>query len=120
MAKILIIDDDITVRIAIRTLLQKQGHEIAEASNGIEGEERYKADPPDLIITDIMMPDKDGVETLLAIRSDLPEVKTIVISGNAPEFLPITEDLGAHRTIAKPFENQELLEAVETLLRAPE
>jgi len=62
------------------------------------------------------MPERDGVEALLELRTKLPGVKTIVISGEAPEFLPIVEDLGAHRAIAKPFNNQEVLDAVNALL----
>ena len=62
------------------------------------------------------MPEKDGVETLLDLRSSLPDVKVIVISGNAQEFLPIAEDLGAARTFAKPFNQQEIVNAVAELL----
>ena len=89
---------------------------MSEAANGAEGAEIYRSSPPDLIITDILMPDQDGVEALLDLRQSLPGVKTIVISGNAQEFLPIAKDLGAHRTFAKPFQQSEILEAVSDLL----
>ena len=109
-------DDDESVRLALRTLLKKQGHDIIEASNAAEGSKTYANEPLDLVITDILMPERDGVEALLELRAQHPSIKTIVISGEATEFLPIVEDLGADRAFAKPFNNQEVLEAVATLL----
>lgn len=116
MACILVMDDDSSVRIALRTLLQKEGHGVLEAVNGIEGAKLYAENRPNLVITDILMPDRDGVETLLELRHGFPDIKVIVISGNAQEFLPITEDLGAHRTMTKPFKTDEVLGAVNELL----
>jgi len=116
LAQILIMDDDASVRTALKTLLQKEGHEITEAHNAAEGAKIYSTSAPDLIITDLLMPERDGVEALLELRSQYPNIKTIVISGDAPEFLPIVEDLGAGRTIAKPFKNDEVLAAVKELL----
>ncbi|MCZ6633614.1 MAG: response regulator [bacterium] len=120
MALILVMDDDASVRIALRTLLLKEGHEVLEATNGVEGANLYVQNRPDLVITDIFMPDKDGVETLLELRHDFPDVKVIVISGNAQKFLPLTEDLGAHWTLTKPFKATEILEAVRDLLERSE
>jgi len=116
LARILIIDDDISVRIALRILLQKAGHETVEALNGKEGLRVFNQNPTDLIITDILMPERDGVETLLEIRAHHPDVKVMAISGNAAEFLPILEDLGAQHTMTKPFNADEVLEAVQNLL----
>lgn len=116
MARILIMDDDETVRVALRTLLQKHGHDVIEAMNAIEGAKTYNQEHLDLVITDILMPERDGVEALLELRTQQPQIKTIVISGEAPEFLPIVEDLGANRAIAKPFKGQEVLDAVNELL----
>ena len=118
MARILIMDDDETVRLALRTLLQKKGHNVIEAMNAVEGAKTYTQEPLDLVITDILMPERDGVEALLELRTHQPQIKTIVISGDAPEFLPIVEDLGADRAIAKPFKNQEVLDAVNELLHS--
>ena len=117
MGRILVMEDDDTIRLALRKALSQAGHEVLEASNGAEGARIYRQSPhPDLIITDILMPDQDGVEALLDLRTTLPQVKIIVISGNAQEFLPIAEDLGAHRTFAKPFKSQEVIAAVADLL----
>ena len=116
MGRILIMEDDESIRLALRKTLLRAGHEVCEAANGAEGAVLYRKDPPDLIITDILMPDKDGVEALLDLRHTLPDVKIIVISGNAQEFLPIAQDLGAHKTFAKPFQQAEILEAVADLL----
>lgn len=110
-------EDDESIRLALRKSLSRAGHEVQEAANGAEGAAIYRdTPPPDLIISDILMPDQDGVEALLDLRNTLPEVKIIVISGNAQEFLPIAKDLGAHRTFAKPFQQSEILEAVSELL----
>ncbi len=116
MARILIMDDDASVRTALKNLLQQEGHEITEAPNALEGAKIYSTSAPDLIITDLLMPERDGVEALLELRSQYPTIKTIVISGDAPEFLPIVEDLGANRTLSKPFKNQDVLAAVQELL----
>ncbi|MBK36451.1 MAG: response regulator [Gemmatimonadetes bacterium] len=99
-------EDDETIRLALR-----------KAPDGREGARLYREiPPPDLIITDILIPDQDGVEALLDLKNILPDVKIIVISGNAQEFLPIARDLGAHKTFAKPFKSQEILDAVDELL----
>lgn len=116
MSSILIMEDDESIRLALRKSLARAGYDVSEAANGAEGAAIYNACAPDLIITDILMPDQDGVEALLDLRQKLPDVKIIVISGNAQEFLPIARDLGAHRTFAKPFQQAEILEAVSELL----
>ena len=116
LARILIMDDDETVRLALRTLLQQQGHEVSEAINALEGAKIYTREPLDLIITDILMPERDGIEALLELRAQHPQIKTIVMSGEAAEFLPIVEDLGADWAISKPFKNQDVIDAVNRLL----
>ena len=116
MSNILIMEDDESIRLALRKSLARAGYDVSEAANGAEGAAIYNASAPDLIITDILMPDQDGVEALLDLRQKLPDVKIIVISGDAQEFLPIARDLGAHLTFAKPFKQAEILEAVSELL----
>lgn len=116
MARILIMDDDVNVRLALRKMLQRIGHTVEEAPNAAEGAKVYNESPPDLVITDLLMPERDGVEALLELHTRHPNIKTIVISGEAPEFLPIAEDLGAHCTIAKPFKSQDVIDAVTRLL----
>ncbi len=109
-------EDDEAIRLALCKSLTRAGYEVTEAANGAEGATIYRKNPPDLIITDILMPDQDGVEALLDLKQTLPDIKIIVISGNAQEFLPIAEDLGAHKTFAKPFKQADILEAVADLL----
>lgn len=117
MGRILIMEDDEAIRLALYKALTNAGHEVQEAGDGAEGAKIYReVPPPDLIVTDILMPDQGGVEALLDLRNILPDVKIIVISGNAQEFLPIARDLGAHKTFAKPFKTQEILTAVDELL----
>ncbi len=87
-----------------------------EAADGQEGVKVYREPPTDLVITDLVMPEKDGIETVIELRHDFPEVKIIAISGGSKydgaANLRSARLLGARRTIAKPFEIQELLETV--------
>lgn len=124
MAKILIIDDDISIRQAIRRFLEKEGHEVDEASNGAEGIKIFERAPAELVITDIFMPGKEGLETIMEIQGRYPNVKVIAISGGGDieltkelkeNFLLTAEQLGA-RTLDKPFELDELLKIIQELL----
>ena len=121
MAQILIIDDDALVRRALRKLLEYAGYEIIEAADGIEGVNLYERHEPDLIISDIFMPKKEGLETISELRSKHPDVKIIAISGgglpNQVDFLPTAELLGASHTLFKPFRSEELLKIVKKLLQ---
>ncbi len=116
MAHILIIDDDYSIRRALRTVLEKEGHDVVEAINGADGARLYTKFPIDLIITDILMPEKDGVEVLLELRADHPSIKAIVISGEGQEFLPAAEEFGALRTMSKPFKPSKLIQTVREVL----
>jgi len=122
MAKILIIDDDEQMRAMLQQMLSRFGHEVTQAANGTEGLERFRADPADLVITDLIMPDKEGIETIVELRRDFPHVKIIAISGGARcgtlDFLPLAKRLGASSTLAKPFEREQLLETVHHVLTA--
>ena len=112
MPRILIIDDDRDMRVALRMMLEHEGHRVREASNGEEGLLIFSQDPTDLVITDVMMPEKDGMETMLALKSDYPDVKIIVMSGKDKESLPIAEEFGAAYTLFKPFRQSELVKAL--------
>ena len=116
MARILIIDDEDELRSMLRQMLEQTGHEVTEAVNGAEGIQLYEQDRPDLIITDIIMPEKEGVETIIALRRADPDLPIIAISGGgrleATDFLTMTKKLGARRTLSKPFRRDQLLEAV--------
>jgi CheY-like chemotaxis protein len=119
MTSILIIDDDRQVRLMLRRRLMQHGYEIAEASDGNEGVRLYRETPTDLIITDLIMPEKEGIETIIELRRDFPDVKIIAISGggtnNSEQYLNIAKNLGARYTFAKPVEIEELLKAISEI-----
>lgn len=120
MARILIIDDDVQILDMLRQILKSEGYEVVEAADGREGIRLYREDPADLIITDIIMPEKEGIETIIEFKRDFPDVKIIAISGGGrigpEEYLPMAEMLGAKRTFSKPVEREELLEAIRELI----
>ena len=120
MAHILIIDDDPQILDMLGQTLKREGHEVVDALDGKEGLKLYRENPADLVITDIVMPVKEGIETIMELQRDFPDVKIIAISGgghNYPEeYLYIARMLGVHKTFAKPIERDELLKAVSELL----
>lgn len=120
MAQILLIDDDEAVRDMLRETLLHFGHSVIEARNGDEGLKLFSAAKPDLLITDIVMPEKEGLGLLLELRKQSPPVKVIAISGGgrAPgmDYLRIAQLLGAAKVLAKPFSNGALIAAVNELL----
>lgn len=120
MADILIIDDDDQFRVMLRNLIERNGYEVIDASGGQEGIRLYRENPTDLIITDLIMPDKDGIETIQELKQNFPDVKIIAISGGGrlgpQDYLYLAKMLGAQRTLTKPIELPELLKAIEELL----
>lgn len=120
MANILVIDDDRQVRNLLVIALNNAGHQTVSAENGAEGVRVYRAKPTDLVITDLIMPEKEGIETILELRREFPGVRIIAISGggrqSGTDFLPMAGKLGARLTLAKPFTIQELYQAVNTVL----
>ena len=124
MARILIIDDEDELRSMLRQMLEQAGHAVTEAVNGAEGIRFYQQDTHDLIITDIIMPEKEGVETIIALRRADPNLPIIAISGGgrleATDFLTMARKLGARRTLSKPFRRDQLLEAVGECLAGDE
>ena len=121
VARILIIDDELLVRMTLRGMLESAGHEVLEATNGREGIEQCKINPPNLIITDLIMPEMDGFTTMLKLRERDPEIKIIAISGgmrmDGRNFLRYAEHLGASQVLTKPFDRNHLLEIVEQCFR---
>jgi CheY-like chemotaxis protein len=121
MAVILVIDDDAQIRLLLRRILEKEGHRVYDAADGTSGLSLLKRRNMDLVITDIIMPEKEGLETILDIRHEFPDIKIIAISGGGktglPDFLPAAKKFGAHYTLSKPFGKNELLEAVNNLLK---
>src|SRR4026207_79581 len=122
MQRVLVIDDDEQMRALLYEILDRAGFAVMEASNGVEGLKLYRNQPADLAITDLIRPEKEGVETIMELRSQFPNARIIAISGGqragGRDYLPIAAKLGARRTVAKPFSRQELLEAVRETLMA--
>jgi len=120
MPKILIIEDDVDLRRMLTRLLEREDFTVLEANNGIEANEILDYTEPNLVITDIIMPDQDGIGTINYIRKKLPDTKIIAISGGGrmirEDYLKIARMLGAQFTFKKPFNNRELVEKVRELL----
>jgi CheY-like chemotaxis protein len=121
MSSILVIDDEEAIRTLCRRILTHEGYQVIEAPDGAEGVRQYREQRPDLIITDIIMPEKEGIETIMDLRREFPAVKIIAISGGGQATtgatcLHLAKSLGALKTLAKPFTRQELLEAVRYAL----
>ena len=120
MTRVLVIDDDVQVRTILRKTLEGKGYEVEEATDGEEGMKLLSAGPADIVITDIFMPNKEGIQTIREVRKKFPQVKLLAISGGGSraylKILPIAQTLGAHGTLAKPFKLQDLREAVNAIL----
>ncbi len=119
MAQILLIEDDNDIRQLMKQFLEQDGHTVVEASNGKTAVEIYYKEQPDLIITDIVMPEKNGIEVISELKSKYPHIKIIAISGGGDldpsSYLFTARKLGAAYTLKKPFLRAELIEAVKAL-----
>lgn len=116
MARILVIDDDESIRALLRTVLELQEYDVVEAENGYEGLLCYQAEPADVVIADILMPVMDGVEMITELQRDFPGVKVIVISGGR-RALEAARTLTPH-IFEKPFSLQKILDTVRELISA--
>jgi len=120
MAKILVLDDEPSILLMIKKMLEKAGHEVSIASNGREGMILFERDQHDLVISDIIMPEKEGLETIFELRRMHPELKIIAISGGgriSPDgYLPGAKLLGANMVFQKPLDQKEFVNAVAQLL----
>lgn len=116
MPSILIIDDDDSLRDSLRRTLHKEGYRIMEASEGRRGLKQLERQPADLILLDMFMPEKDGLETIGELRRTHPGIRIITMSGGGfkgtVDVLPVAKKLGVRRTLAKPFTREQLLDAV--------
>jgi DNA-binding response OmpR family regulator len=121
MAKILVIDDELSILLMIKKMLEKAGHEVDMALNGKEGMQLFEKNKADLLVTDIIMPEKEGLETIVEMRKKYPDLKIIAISGggriSADGYLPGAKLLGANMVFQKPLIQKEFLEAVSFLLK---
>ena len=122
MSTILLVDDDEGVRGILHKTLVVAGYEVEDAVNGDLALAAYRRQPRDLVITDLVMPDKDGLETIMALRRINPAVKIIAISGGGRSlglgqlYLETAQAIGASRILAKPFPSAVLLTAVADVL----
>ncbi|MEA2116492.1 MAG: response regulator [Thermodesulfobacteriota bacterium] len=118
--RILVIDDDEQMLVLLQQAMQWAGFEVMAAENGRKGQQLFEEQPADLIITDLIMPEQEGLETIRSLKQGYPKVKIIAISGGGrigPEaYLPAAMELGADRIFAKPFDVKELISAVRELL----
>lgn len=119
MARILVIDDDPLVRKAIKAVLDRAGHAVVLAPDGRVGVAEYGRSAFDLVITDILMPEQEGMETIRALRNANPSVKILAISGGGrvgnQDFLDLARKLGACRSLKKPFDPEHLMAEVDAL-----
>jgi DNA-binding response OmpR family regulator len=118
--RILVIDDDEQMRILLRQVMEWAGYEVIEAGDGREGMLKQRKQQADLVITDLIMPEQEGLETITSLRREYPEVKIIAISGGGrigPDaYLPAAQELGADRVFSKPFDVRQLAATVKELL----
>jgi YesN/AraC family two-component response regulator len=121
MARILIIDDEPQIRSMLTLMLAREGYEIVEASDGVAGIKIYRQNPADLIITDLIMPNKDGIGMIIDLKKEFPDVNIIAMSGgglNKPDgYLKGAKKLGAACTLTKPIDREEMLKAVREILK---
>ncbi len=120
MKSILIIDDDALFRGMLKRLLEREGYSVVEAEDGNYGIKRFQQATPDLVVCDMIMPDKEGIETIIAMQKINSGVPIIAVSGGGragPEsYLPLAKAMGARNCFSKPFDNQEFLEAVSSYM----
>lgn len=120
MASILVIDDDDQIRLLLREVFERVGHRVSEARDGTEGMEQYRQAPSDLVILDILMPEKEGLETIIELRREFPNVKIVAVSGGSERshvnLLELAKRLGARHAIQKPFDIQALTDLVASIV----
>jgi DNA-binding response OmpR family regulator len=120
MAKVLVIDDEGDLRRILNHALTSAGHEVIEAADGRVGIQLFRAHDPDIVLTDIVMPEREGIETIAEIRAAGLGTGIIAMTGgsvrNAGLYLSLANGVGADAVLSKPFRSDELIAAVEKLL----
>jgi CheY-like chemotaxis protein len=123
MARVLVVDDSAAVRGVARAFLERQGHEVAEAGDGAEAVRAFCAQEADLILCDVFMPGKDGLQTIRELRALRPDVKVVAMSGGGRkigvDLLGVARAFGAAATLPKPFDAAAVAGAVRQALDAP-
>lgn len=120
MTTLLLVDDDEMVRYALKKYLSRAGFDVTEADNGASAQRLIKANSFDLVITDIIMPEVEGLEFIHTLQMHHPDLPIIAISGGGrickAEHLTMAEALGVKATLSKPFDPEDLVSAIRTLL----
>ena len=120
MVKILVVDDDTRMRRIVGAILTDAGHQVTEAEDGAIGVRKFLAEPADLVITDLLMPEQEGIATIRQLRAADKGTAIIAMSGGGSGdgliFLKMAEQLGANATLSKPFRAEELLSTVDKVL----
>jgi len=121
MANILVVDDEEQLRTFLTLVLEEGGYDVKVAGDGIEALKSYHQHPVDLVITDIVMPEKEGIELIRELRNIYPKVKIIAMSGGSRNTvlennLTLAKYLGADFILSKPFSDEEILEAIKIVL----
>ena len=121
MKTVLLVDDDDPFRTMLTEVLTLAGYQVQEASGGRQAIESYRVHPTDLVITDLVMPETEGLEMIVEFKRLYPDAKIIAISGGerlgSSDSLKMAKALGAQQVLAKPFSNREILEAVSEVLQ---
>jgi YesN/AraC family two-component response regulator len=120
MAKILVIDDELPIAVMIKRMLEKENHEVLTALNGKDGLDIANSFSPDIVVTDIVMPEKEGLELIFTLKKTKPEIRIVAISGggrfNYEGYLTTARHLGADRTLVKPLDHKGFIAAINELL----
>ncbi|SRR5258706_4176935 len=118
--RVLVIEDDADLRSLIHTYLEEEGYEVTTAADGREGIQSQRRAPARIVVTDIFMPGKEGIETVFDLQREFPDARIIVMSGGAntprgTDYLGLARHLGASKTLSKPFTMKQLADAVREL-----
>ena len=120
---ILVVDDEPELRDLMTRVLTRGGHRVTCAENGIEASRAVAKEHFDVVITDVIMPERDGIQVINELRRTYPDVRIIAMSGGGhvsrDQYLKIAKGLGAHALLEKPFTNEDLLAAIRALAPAP-
>jgi CheY-like chemotaxis protein len=120
MSRILVIDDELPLRLVIRDILERAGHTVLDAPDGRKGMALWRREPTDVVVTDIFMPEEDGMEVILEMKKVAPKPKIIAMSGGGNKRLldwnSVALSLGADRVLLKPFDQRTLLSTVQEVL----
>jgi CheY-like chemotaxis protein len=123
MARILVVDDDPMIQATLPLALLEHGHEVVQALNGVQALKELRRQPSDLVVTDVLMPEADGLELIRAVQKEFPRLPLVAMSGGSARLpgvdaLQLAHLLGACVVLPKPFTESDLVEAIRKALRA--